>query len=90
MVLTGVLCQGSIILSYLGLPKLSLKTKVIQVGNGASVNILFIIPTTVTTQSHIFEISVWFLKYMKVKIWFLVSKTLLSVGSRNEYEGTKS
>ena len=39
-----------------GLHKFSLKTKVIQVGNGAGVNILFIIPIIITIQSHIFEI----------------------------------
>ena len=32
------------------------KAKVIQVGNGASINILFIIPIIITIQGHMFEI----------------------------------
>ena len=39
-----------------GLPKFSSKAKVTQVGNGASANILFIIPIIIATQGHMFEI----------------------------------
>ena len=38
-----------------GLPKFSSKAKVIQVGNGDSVNILFIIPIIITIQEYMFE-----------------------------------
>ena len=38
------------------LPKLSTEAKVIQVGNGESVNILLIIPNIITIQGHIFGI----------------------------------
>ena len=40
--------------SLYGLPKFSSKAKVIQVGNGEGVNILFIIPIIITVQGHIF------------------------------------
>ena len=39
-----------------GLPKFSSKAAVIQVENGESVNILFIIPIIVIVQGHMFEI----------------------------------
>ena len=39
-----------------GLPKFILKVNVIQVGNGESVNTLFIIPIIMTIQGHMFEI----------------------------------
>ena len=39
-----------------GVPKVSSKAKIIQVGKGASVNIIFIIPILVTIQGHMFEI----------------------------------
>ena len=39
-----------------GLPKFSSKVKVIHVGNGESVNILFIIPVIITILDHTFQI----------------------------------
>ena len=39
-----------------GLPKVSSKEKIIQVGNSTSVNILLIIANIITIQGHIFEI----------------------------------
>ena len=38
-----------------GLPKMSSKAKCVQVANGGSINILFIIPIIITIQGHIFE-----------------------------------
>ena len=39
-----------------GFPKLSSKPKIIQVGNGKGINILFIIPIFITIHGHMFEI----------------------------------
>ena len=39
-----------------GLPIISSKAKFVQVGNGASVNILLIIPIIVSIQGHMFKI----------------------------------
>ena len=49
-----------------GLPKFSSKVKLIQVGNGEIVNIFSIIFIITTTQSHMFEFTLWYLKYMKM------------------------
>ena len=59
--LLRVSCQNNTILEIniiIKLPKLSSKVKVIQIGNGESVNILLIIPIIITIQGHMFEIYV--------------------------------
>ena len=47
-----------------GLTKFSLKAKGIQVENGKSVNILFIIPIIIATQVICLRFILWFLRYM--------------------------
>ena len=46
------------------LPKFSLNTQRIQVGNGQYVHVLFIIPVIVDIHGHGFEFLLWFLKFM--------------------------
>ena len=57
MELPRVLCQSNITseIKPSGLHKISSKTKIIHVVNGASVNILFTIPIVITIQDHMFE-----------------------------------
>ena len=71
-----------------GLPKFSSKAKVIQVGNGESVNILFIIPTIKAIQGHMFEIYTMVSEICDNMDLMLGFKKLCGVRRRNNYERT--